>query len=415
MSSKPTVLIFGGLNTCSRALAAFLVPLEGDARVSHLRIVDKFSVHPPTTYIGPEFAKVLEKPEVDYRQVNLTITAAVASAFDPPEGLSTFDHVFDFTGEVRHDRSSMIQISTTFAVARLLGTEAAKRGVRSYVRIQQPFYETSGKHAAAEKDDIKPYETSGVWWHESLRMLASIQDLNLVVLRIGFVYGPYTNFGNIASLITVASVYGFLKRPMKSLWSPGKNPTNTVHVDDVAGAAWACAEWMASKGRAEANKLAGEVIYFHNDKSVMKDAEGVRAPDEKPVAPLFNLVDDSNSTLLSTGSTISSYFGTTFEFFNIVENAMFKWKDDLDDVNEQHVEGWTKMLTGSDPSITNSPLNPYMDKYTLEKHVLALDNAKVKNIINYQLLRPEFNHANIDELVDKWKQEGVWPNAARNS
>lgn len=65
-----------------------------------MRIVDKFSVVPPTTYvstaievltasdvrwltiaiqthfnryIGAEFPKVLEKPEVEYRQANLTV------------------------------------------------------------------------------------------------------------------------------------------------------------------------------------------------------------------------------------------------------------------------------------------------------------------------------------------------------
>lgn len=35
-------------------------------------------------------------------------------------------------------------------------------------------------------------------------------------------------------------------------------------------------------------------------------------------------VDDSQSTLLSTGQTISSYFGTTLEFFSLIESTMFK-------------------------------------------------------------------------------------------
>ncbi|KAJ3985174.1 hypothetical protein F5890DRAFT_1181157 [Lentinula detonsa] len=75
-SSKPNVLICGGVNTYSRALAAFLVPLEGEPLVSHLRIVDKYSVAPATTYLGAEFPKVLAKPEVDYKQANLTVPCA---------------------------------------------------------------------------------------------------------------------------------------------------------------------------------------------------------------------------------------------------------------------------------------------------------------------------------------------------
>lgn len=95
----------------------------------------------------------------------------------------------------------------------MIGLEAAKRNIKAYVRIQLPFYETSSKGSHEEKADIKPDGTIGIWWHESLRMLAAIEEyvyftlrstsiflitfpsLNLVILRIGFAYGPYTNFG----------------------------------------------------------------------------------------------------------------------------------------------------------------------------------------------------------------------------
>ncbi|KAF8969877.1 hypothetical protein BDZ97DRAFT_1725584 [Flammula alnicola] len=450
-STKPSVLIFGkrfeymfkgsslfsrscGWRTTCLCMSRLLEVWASFHRFllflyQFLRIVDKYSVHPATTYIGPEFGKVLQKSEVEYRQANLTVAATIQAAFDPPAGKSEFDYVFDFTGEVRNDRSELIQISNTFAIARLLGLEAAKRKVKAFVRIQQPFYETSAKHTATEKDDIKPADTIGIWWHESLRMLASIEGLNLVILRIGFIYGPYTDFGNIISAITVASVYGYLQKPMKSMWSPGKNPTNTVHVEDVAGGSWACANWIAGHGRKAADELAGVPIPFHNEKTKVKEVEGMRPHDEKPVAPVFNLVhtsylqfclvltrsyqvDDSSSTLVSTGQIVSSFFGTTFEFFNVIESTVFKFMDDLEDINEHHVEGWTEMLQKSNPPITNTPISAYMDKYTLEKHVVGFDNSKIKQVVGYKLLRPEFNHDNIKEVVDKWKEEGLWPNVS---
>jgi len=73
----------------------------------------------------------LEKPEVEYRQVNLTVPgaqlifsffansiskfdyflkAAVAAAFDTLEGKPSFDYVFDFTGEVRLDRNEGVSL-----------------------------------------------------------------------------------------------------------------------------------------------------------------------------------------------------------------------------------------------------------------------------------------------------------------
>jgi nucleoside-diphosphate-sugar epimerase len=73
-------------------------------------------------------------------------------------------------------------------------------------------------------------------------------------------------------------------------WGPGKDGVNTVHIDDVSGGLWACAKWIASLGRQQANITAGEKIYFHNDKSKVKAIEGACPPDVQPIAPIFNLV-----------------------------------------------------------------------------------------------------------------------------
>jgi len=412
MSDKPAVLVFGGLNTCSRALAAFLVPLDAEPLVSHLRIVDKYSVHPPTTYIGSEFPKILEKPNVEYRQANLTLQATIPPLFDPPSGKDAFDYVFDFTGEIRYDRTDVIQYNATYCVSRMLGLEAAKRQVKAYIRIQHPWYETSPKGGHDEKDNVKPNGTIGTWWHETLRGLGAIDDLNLVILRLGFVYGPYTPYGRIATAINVAAVYGYLKKPMKSLWPPGKHVNNTVHVDDISGAAWAAAKWMAGMGRKAANEAAGEQIPFHNDKKKIKEFANIVPENQTVVAPLFNVVDDENNTLLSVGQAVTSCFGTTFEMFNLIESTMIKVFDVVEDINEQHVGGWTEMLQSSDPPVTKTPLTAYMDKHALEKITVGWSNAKLKRVLGYQLVHPTFSHANIIDIVDKWKAEGTWPNVS---
>ncbi|KAF8123778.1 hypothetical protein EV363DRAFT_1587130 [Boletus edulis] len=408
---KPSAIIFGGINTFSRALAALLVPPEGDRLVSHLRIVDKFSVSPPTTYLGSQFPKVLSQSDVEYRQANLTVPSAVASAFEPPPGKPPFSYVFDLTGEVNHDRGEVIAIKLTFTVARIIALEAAKRNVAAYVRLQQPVYESSDKGTHDEKEDVKPVRPLDVWWHETLRMLASIQGLNLVILRSGFVYGPYVEYGLYSLVITVASVYGYMKKPMKTIWGPGKEPVHTVHVEDVAGAMWSCAVWINKQGREQAIALAGEKIPFHNDKSKAKEVDGMISPDEQSIAPLFNLVDDSETTLAKGGSMITEYFGTTFEFYSNFETTMAKLKlDDLvEEINEHHVGTWTEMLQRSNPPITHTPLNAYMDKYALSKHKLAYNNEKIKSIVGYELKRPSFDRETLREVVEKWKEEGTWP------
>lgn len=63
-----------------------------------------------------------------------------------------------------------------------------------------------------------------------------------------------------------------------------------VHVEDVAGGMWASAQWMAKTGRKQANSIAGEEIVFKNDKSKAKEVEGMAPPEQKCIAPLFNIV-----------------------------------------------------------------------------------------------------------------------------
>lgn len=64
----------------------------------------------------------------------------------------------------------------TFNVSRLVGLEAAKRKVKAYVRFQPPFYECKEKGSHDEKEDVKLDGVKGLWWHETLRMLAAIEE-----------------------------------------------------------------------------------------------------------------------------------------------------------------------------------------------------------------------------------------------
>jgi hypothetical protein len=61
----------------------------------------------------------------------------------------------------------------------MIALEAAKRKIKAYVRLQHPFYETSTKGSHDEKEDIKPNGVAGTWWHETLRMLAAIEEFAL--------------------------------------------------------------------------------------------------------------------------------------------------------------------------------------------------------------------------------------------
>lgn len=81
---------------------------------------------------------------------------------------------------------------------------------------------------------------------------------------------------------------------------------------------------MAKTGRKAADETAGEEIPFHNDKKKIKEFENIVPHNQRVVAPLFNVVDDANNTLLSVGQAVTSFFGTSFEMFNLIESTVIK-------------------------------------------------------------------------------------------
>lgn len=132
------------------------------------------------------------------------------------------------------------------------------------------------------------------------------------------------------------------------------------------------------------------------------------------------------------GNLVTSYFGTTFEFYGFMIGTVakvsiglpsafpsfhlkqiscpqFRLEDVVEEINEAHVGQWTTMITTSSPPIPNTHFTAYMDVYQLKKHVIAFNADKLKNVVGYQLKRPEFNHETIGEVIEKLKEEGSWP------
>ena len=68
------------------------------------------------------------------------------------------------------------------------------------------------------------------------------------------------------------------------------------------------------------------------------------------------------------------------------------------------------MLEHSNPPVTKIVYNAYMDVDVLKKHVIAFNAQKIKEVVGYKLRHPHINKETLQEVVDKLKAEGTWPN-----
>ncbi|KZT57458.1 hypothetical protein CALCODRAFT_496101 [Calocera cornea HHB12733] len=406
--SRPNVLIVGGLTSVSRQFAQSLFPANGPPLVDRLRIVDKYMVNPPTTYIGPIFPQLVQRPHVEYSQNNLTLPERLAAVFEPPDNGRPWDLVFDFLGELTYDANERTQILQTYKASVNCALEAARRGtVKAYVRLTFGFYHCSTDRLHTEEEELEPDGVRGVWWHETLRSLAGIRNLPLVIIRAGIPYGPYCSWG-LTQRILIGEVYRYKQRKMRYLWSPQLR-LNTVHTDDISGACWEAAMWMASVGRSAAIDQAGVPMYYGNDpgKEFPQGLPAVVPPDQAPKAPLFNLVDASDSNQISVGQAIAAVYNITLGFRNVPPGVDADWL--AGDINIWHGEVWYNLCQMNSPKIEYPPMSTWIEAHDLSDQASAWDGSKFLRIVRYRLKRPQLTSDAIDQIVSLFKREGVFP------
>lgn len=165
--------------------------------------------------------------------------------FDRSNG-KEFDYVFNCGGETRYSQEDEVYKVRSLALSLAIGKEAAKRKVKCFVEVSTGMVYKPEPKPRKESDKLKPWLKLAKWKLQAEEELAKIEGLNLCVLRLAHVYGPYTaKF--LATALCLARVYQSEEVEMKWLWDRDLR-TNTVHVEDVARATWTAAEWYVKNG-----------------------------------------------------------------------------------------------------------------------------------------------------------------------
>lgn len=161
------------------------------------------------------------------------------------EGGKQFDYVFNCGGETRYSQEDEVYRVRSLELSLLVGREAARRKVKCFVEFSTGMVYKPDAAPRRESDRLKPWLKLAKWKLQAEEELAKIDGLNLVVLRLAHVYGPYTS-KFLATALCMARVYKELGKEMKWLYDKDLR-TNTVHVEDVSTAAWTAAEWGARR------------------------------------------------------------------------------------------------------------------------------------------------------------------------
>jgi nucleoside-diphosphate-sugar epimerase len=217
----------------------------------------------------------------------------------------------------------------------------------------------------------------------STTALANLMDsLNLVIVRLPHVYGPYASQW-VATALCMARVYQHLEHEMKWLWTKDLR-TNTAHVNDVVRALWDIAAWYDA-GRKDWTSDMGDVA-------------------------TFNVVDKGATTQGTIAELIGDIFKieTGFQGQMISTFAKLNLDSVVDDVNDELLAPWAELL--SDADITRpGPLSPFMEKELLKDTDLSMDGSRLESLLQFKYEKPQLTKDLLEEVIESYRKMKWWP------
>ncbi|KAK4464141.1 hypothetical protein QBC42DRAFT_284702 [Cladorrhinum samala] len=375
MAEKPSVLIIGGLGYIGRFLA---LHIHKNNLASDVRIVDK--VLPQLAWLPPMFEEACAGSK--FVQADASREQSLPRIFDRADG-KQWDYVFNCGGETRYSQEDEVYKLRSLDLSLTVGREAAKRGVKCFIELSTGMVYKPDSSPSKEQDKLKPWSKIAVYKLQAEEELAKIEGLNLVIVRLAHVYGPYASQW-VATALCMARVYKALESEMKWLWTKGLRQ-NTVHIDDVSRALWAVAGWYTAGKDKWDNGTMGKV-------------------------PTFNIVDKGVTTQGTMAEIIGEIFGIETGFQGTVISSFAKMNLDsvVDDVNDELLGPWADLL--ADAGITRpGPLTPFMEKELLKDTDLSMDGSRLEQVVGFTYEKPTITKELVEEVIESYKQMKWWP------
>ena len=176
-----------------------------------------------------------------------------------PSKAAEYTYVFNCGGETRYSQDDSVYAARSVSLSLNLARECARRRTPALVEFstgmvyKDPSSSTISSGGCTETATLKPWvklakhKLAAEEGLEKIRKESEKQggkeELRYAVLRLAHVWGEYDN-GFLARGLCLARVYQKKGEEMK--WLYGRDlRINTIHVTDVASAAWAAASHIA--------------------------------------------------------------------------------------------------------------------------------------------------------------------------
>lgn len=334
--SKPNFLILGGCGFIGRCLVKFLV--ENDL-AGFIRAADK--AMPATANMTPEYEALYDKPNVEYKQCNLSNPASVAKVFAEDKGAWNF--VINLAAETKYGQPEAAYKERTLDLAVKCAEEALKHKIDKYIEVSTYQVYEPGKKPRAEDGKVKPWTTNAKFSLEkeqAVQQLAA-KGLPLIIVRPALVYGPCDS-ANLAPRLIAGATYTLLNEQMKFLWSSDlKIPT--VHVRDVVKAL----HFLCLNG--ERGKV-------------------------------YNIADKNDTDQGKINKILEALFGIKTGFQNAVMNGLAKvnFAYTAEVVNDKHLQPWMELC--KQHGIKDTPLTPFIDGEVLKDNNLMVDGSAIEKL-----------------------------------
>jgi nucleoside-diphosphate-sugar epimerase len=275
-------------------------------------------------------------------QADASKEANMARIFTRTNG-KEFDYVFNCGGETRYSQEDEVYKMRSHTLSLTVAAEAAKRRIKCFVELSTGMVYKPKEKPRRETDDLKPWLKLAKWKLDTEEALKKIQGLNLVILRLAHVYGPYTST-YLGTALCLARVYEYEEQTMKFLWDKDLR-ANTVHVEDVARACWTAAQ-------------------HYTQKAVKSTA-------------IYNIVDQGNTSQGTLADIFGSIFSIPMKFEGslVSKMAMLKLDSVVDELNDDTLDPWAELQQEAG-IVEPTPLNPFMEKELLKDNDLSLDGKK---------------------------------------